>query len=66
MDERLVAVPISQFVELVRENQQLKRAREMMELQHTIEDRRKQLDEVRRENTTMYFQLHPLREVTVE
>ena len=66
MDERLVAVPISQFVELVRENQQLKCEREMMELQHTIEDLRKQLDEVRRENTTMYFQLHPLREVTVE
>ena len=66
MDERLVAVPISQFIELVRENQQLKCEREMLELQHTIEDLRKQLDEVRRENTTMYFQLHPLREVTVE
>ena len=66
MDERLVAVPISQFVELVRENQQLKCEREMMELQHTIEDLRKQLEETRRENTTMYFQLHPLREVTVE
>ena len=55
MDERLVAVPISQFIELVRENQKLKCEREMLALEHTIEELRKQLDEARRENTTMYF-----------